>query len=62
MLGEFETTKFFPIPSPDEIEKHPKRIILRLRVDEFVSCSPIEFDRAIMAYLDSAGEIIPYCS
>lgn len=55
MLGKFETTKFLPIPSPDEIEKHPKRIILRLRVNEFVSCSQIEFDRAIMAYLDSAG-------
>ncbi|KAH8425538.1 uncharacterized protein LDX57_003289 [Aspergillus melleus] len=38
-----------------EEERHPKRIILRLRVDEFISCHPTEFDRAIIAYLESVG-------
>ncbi|OJD15230.1 hypothetical protein AJ78_04490 [Emergomyces pasteurianus Ep9510] len=35
--------------------KHPKRVILRLRVNEFDGRSPTEFDHAIKAYLASAG-------
>lgn len=43
------------IPSSDGFCKHPKRVILRLRVNEFDDCHPTEFDNAIMAYLKSAG-------
>ncbi|PGH35731.1 hypothetical protein GX50_01444 [[Emmonsia] crescens] len=39
----------------ERLPKHPKRVILRLRVDEFDDCNPTEFDSAIMAYLASAG-------
>ncbi|OAX80566.1 hypothetical protein ACJ72_00694 [Emergomyces africanus] len=35
--------------------KHQKRVILRLRVNEFEDCNPTEFDSAIMAYLAFAG-------
>ncbi|KAE8352570.1 hypothetical protein BDV28DRAFT_134968 [Aspergillus coremiiformis] len=38
--------------------KQPKRVILRLRVNEFENCAPTEFDRAIMAYLASAGRSV----
>ncbi|OJD19358.1 hypothetical protein AJ78_00720 [Emergomyces pasteurianus Ep9510] len=39
----------------ESLLKRPKRVILRLRVDEFDDCNPTEFDSAIMAYLASAG-------
>ncbi|KAE8147974.1 hypothetical protein BDV25DRAFT_159178 [Aspergillus avenaceus] len=35
--------------------RHPKRVILRLRVNEFDHCPPTEFDHAIRAYLASTG-------
>lgn len=42
-------------PTFEGFPKHPKRVILRLRVNEFDGRNPTEFDRAIMAYLASAG-------
>ncbi|KAK2808745.1 hypothetical protein FQN50_004417 [Emmonsiellopsis sp. PD_5] len=41
--------------TPKPFPRHPKRVILRLRVDEFDGHSPTEFDHAIMAYLASVG-------
>lgn len=43
------------VPTFASFPKHPKRVILRLRVNEFDGRNPTEFDRAIMAYLASAG-------
>jgi len=43
------------VPTSESFPKHPKRVILRLRVNEFDDCNPTEFDCAIMAYLASAG-------
>lgn len=39
----------------EKMEGSPKRIILRLRVNEFDSSSPTDFDRVVIAYLESAG-------
>ena len=43
------------VPTSETFPKHPKRVILRLRVNEFEDCNPTEFDCAIMAYLASRG-------
>ncbi|OAX81898.1 hypothetical protein ACJ72_03766 [Emergomyces africanus] len=43
------------VPTSESFSKHPKRVILRLRVNEFDDRNPTEFDSAIMAYLESAG-------
>ncbi|EQL34443.1 hypothetical protein BDFG_03788 [Blastomyces dermatitidis ATCC 26199] len=43
------------VPTFESFPKHPKRVILRLRVNEFDGRNPTEFDHAIMAYLASAG-------
>ncbi|EER45171.1 conserved hypothetical protein [Histoplasma capsulatum H143] len=45
-------------PTFEGFPKHPKRVILRLRVNEFDGRNPTEFDRAIMAYLASAGRSV----
>lgn len=44
-----------PTSTSEIFSKHPKRAILRLRVNEFDGRSSTEFDHAIMAYLKSAG-------
>ncbi|KAJ9301884.1 hypothetical protein DTO271G3_750 [Paecilomyces variotii] len=42
----------------ERIPGHPKRVILRLRVSDFDNHGPAELDRAIMAYLSSAGRSV----
>ncbi|KAK2778756.1 hypothetical protein FQN53_001653 [Emmonsiellopsis sp. PD_33] len=42
-------------PTSKSFPKRPKRVILRLRVNEFDGYSSTEFDHAIMAYLASVG-------
>ncbi|KAJ0423533.1 hypothetical protein BJY00DRAFT_278677 [Aspergillus carlsbadensis] len=45
-----------PAPAPaGETERSPKRIILRLRVQDFETSPPTDFNRAMIAYLESAG-------
>jgi len=50
--GRYDETASMPTMQAGKMERHPKRIVLRLRVNDFVSCHPAEFDRAIMAYLE----------
>jgi hypothetical protein len=42
-------------PTSTNLERQPKRVILRLRVNEFEGCDPSEYNDAIKAYLAFAG-------